>query len=254
MEVLFLGTSGMHPTKERNLFSILVSHGSENILVDCGEGTQRQMRIAGFRSPKISKILITHLHGDHINGLLGLLQNLNANQYSKKLQIYGPNGLKELMKNISNIIGEKLNFEVIEISSGIIFKENDFYVEAIELKHSTKVYGYSFIENDKRKMNLTYLKKFGLKRHVLLGDLQKGKDIVYNGEKIRAKDATKIVKGKKISVVVDTQYCENAVKLSKNSDLLICESTFGSELNDKAKEYKHLTNVEAATIAKKAKA
>jgi len=253
MEVLFLGTSGMHPTKKRNLFSVLIRHGSENILIDCGEGTQRQMRIAGFKSPKISKILITHLHGDHINGLPGLLQNLNANQYSKKLEIYGPKGLKNLMNSIFQIIGQRLNIKIVEIKSGVVFKEKDFYVEAKELKHSTKVYGYSFIESDKRKMDLKYLKKFGLKKHVLLGDLQRGKDIVYNGKKIKVKNATKLVKGKKISITVDTIYCDNCVKLAKDADLLISECTFSNELKDKAKEYKHLTAKDAGTIAKKAK-
>jgi len=254
MEVLFLGTSGMHPTKERNLFSILVSHGSENILVDCGEGTQRQMRIAGFKSPKISKILITHLHGDHINGLPGLFQNLKANQYSRKLEIYGPKGLNDLMNSIFKIIGERLDIKITEIKNGVVFKEKDFYVEARELSHSVKVYGYSFIENDKRKINLDYLKKFKLSKHVLIGDLQNGKDIIYNEEKIKAKDATIIAKGKKLSIVVDTAYCNDCLKLAKDSDLLICESTFSDELKDKAKEYKHLTAVDAGTIAKKSKA
>jgi len=253
MEITFLGTAGMHPTRDRNLFSVLIGHQSENILVDCGEGTQRQMRIAGFKSPKISKILITHLHGDHINGLPGLLQNLKANQYSKKLEIYGPKGLKELMNSIFRIIGERLDIKIVEINNGIVFKESGFYVEAMELKHSTKVYGYSFIENDKRKMNLNYLKKFGLAKHILLGDLQKGNDIVYNGKKIRAKNATNLVKGKKLSLIVDTVYCEDCIKLAKDADLLICESTFNSELKDKAKEFKHLTSTDAATIAKKAK-
>jgi ribonuclease Z len=253
MEVMFLGTSGMHPTKDRNLFSVLIRYKSENILLDCGEGTQRQMRIAGFKSPKISKILITHLHGDHINGLPGLLQNLKANQYSKRLEIYGPKGLKYLMNSIFKIIGEKLDINVVEIKNGIVFKEDDFYVEARELKHSTKVYGYSFIENDKRKMNLDYLKKFGLTKHVLFGDLQRGNDIVHEGKKIKVKDATNLIKGKKLSLIVDTVYCDDCVKLAKDADLLICESTFGSELKDKAKEFKHLTSVDAATIAKKAK-
>ena len=93
----------MHPTKERNLFSVLVRYKSENILIDCGEGTQRQMRIIGLKTPKISRIFLTHLHGDHINGLPGLIQNLQANQYSKGLDIYGPTGTRELMKHILEI-------------------------------------------------------------------------------------------------------------------------------------------------------
>ncbi|MBS3143404.1 ribonuclease Z [Candidatus Woesearchaeota archaeon] len=253
MEIIFLGTSGMHPTKERNLFSVLVRYKSENILIDCGEGTQRQMRIIGLKTPKISRIFLTHLHGDHINGLPGLIQNLQANQYSKGLDIYGPTGTRELMKHILEITRFRIKINVHEIVSGVVYKDEDFHVEAIELKHSIKVYGYSIIENDKRRINLDYLKKFNLKKHILLGDLQKGKDIVYEGKKIKAKDATILVKGKKLTLITDTVYCDNCVKLSKDADLLVSECTYSDKLKDLAKERKHLTAVDAATIAKKAK-
>ncbi len=253
MEIVFLGTSGMHPTKERNLFSVLFRYKSENILIDCGEGTQRQLRMIDIPSTKITKIFLTHLHGDHINGLPGLLQNLQANQYTKNLEIYGPVGLKTLMNHIYGITGFRLKFKIHEIKSGIIFKNKDFYVKAKELKHSIKVFGYSLIEYDKRKMNMTYLKKFKLKKHVLLGNLQKGKDIVFEGKKIKAKNATKLIKGKKLTLITDTMYCDGCIKLAKDSDLLICESTFSKEFKDKAKEYKHLTVEDAANIAKKSK-
>src|SRR3989344_5778200 len=253
MEVVFLGTSGMHPTKERNLFSVLLRYKSENILIDCGEGTQRQLRMLNIPSPKITRIFLTHMHGDHINGLPGLLQNLQANQYSKELEMYGPEGLKKLMYHIFEIAGLRMRVKIHEIKSGIVYRNKDFYVEARELKHSSKVFGYSFIENDKRKINLNYLKKFKLKKHVLIGDLQKGKDIVYEGKKIKAKDATKLVKGKKLSLITDTVYCDNCIKLAKDSDLLISESTFNKEFKDKAREYKNLTVEDAANIAKKSK-
>jgi len=243
----------MHPTKERNLFSVLLRYKSENILIDCGEGTQRQLRMLNIPSPKITRIFLTHMHGDHINGLPGLLQNLQANQYSKELEMYGPEGLKKLMYHIFEIAGLRMRVKIHEIKSGIVYRNKDFYVEARELKHSSKVFGYSFIENDKRKINLNYLKKFKLKKHVLIGDLQKGKDIVYEGKKIKAKDATKLVKGKKLSLITDTVYCDNCIKLAKDSDLLICESTFNKEFKDKAREYKHLTVEDAANIAKKSK-
>jgi len=127
MEIIFLGTSGMHPTKERNLFSVLFRYKSENILIDCGEGTQRQLRMINIPSTKTNKILLTHLHGDHINGLPGLLQNLQANQYSKDLEIYGPVGLKKLMYHIFEIAGLRMRVKINEIKSGIIYKSKDFY-------------------------------------------------------------------------------------------------------------------------------
>ncbi|MBU2634303.1 MAG: ribonuclease Z [Nanoarchaeota archaeon] len=253
MEIIFLGTSGMQPTKERNLFSVLFRYNSEGILIDCGEGTQRQMRMMKLSTTKIKKILITHLHGDHVNGLPGFLQNLYWNQYTKELEIYGPKGLKKLMFHILSIAGVKLKIKIVEIKEGVFYKSKDFNLECKELSHSCLCYGYNFIENDRRRMNLTYLKKYGLNKHPLLGELQKGKDIIHNGKKINVKNATKIIRGKKITLIADTKYCENAVKLAKNADLLISESTYLSKLQDEASKYKHLTSKDAATIAKKAK-
>lgn len=256
MEITFLGTSGMQPTKERNLFSILLRYESENILLDCGEGTQRQFRFARISPVKITKILITHLHGDHINGLPGLLQNLNANEYNKTLEIYGPKGLKNLLKHIfiiANIKENKLKIKIQEIKPGTFLKEKNYSLIANKLSHSCECYGYSFKENDKRKIDLKYLKEFKLKKHPLIGKLQQGKDITYEGKKIKAKDATFIEKGKKITLIADTAYTKNAVDLAKDSDLLICESTYSKNQNKEAKEYKHLTSEDAAKIAKESK-
>lgn len=256
MEITFLGTSGMQPTKERNLFSVLIKYKSENILIDCGEGTQRQFRIADLSPIKVTKILITHLHGDHINGLPGFLQNLHKNEYNKPLEIFGPKGTKNLIKTvltIANLGDNKLNIKTHEIDSGVFLKEKDYFLKANKLSHSCECYGYSFVESDKRKMDMNYLKKFKLKKHLLLGNLQKGKDIIYEGKKIKVKDATYIEKGKKVTLIADTNFTKNAVDLAKDSDLLICESTYSKEHKQKAKEYKHLTSEDAANIAKASK-
>src|SRR3989344_5161575 len=90
MKIIFLGTSSTQPTKERNLTSIYINHVDEHFLVDCGEGTQRQMKIAEIKSTKLTKVLISHFHADHVLGLGGLLKNLHANQYKGTLEIYGP--------------------------------------------------------------------------------------------------------------------------------------------------------------------
>jgi ribonuclease Z len=255
MEITFLGTSSMLPTKDRNPSAILISNNAENILVDCGEGTQRQMRIKGISPTKITKILITHWHGDHVLGLPGLLQTLGSNQYQKTLDIYGPKGTKEFFNNLlkSFIFPFKINVNLHEVSKGIISKDKDLEIETIEVEHSTKCQAYSIKQVDKRKININYTKKFGLTQHPLLGNLQQGKDITYNGKKILASKATTIKKGKKITIILDTMYCKNAVELAKNSDVLISEATFKEEMQEKGKEYKHLTSVDAAKLAKESK-
>ena len=254
MKITFLGTTSMIPTKERNAFSILLSYESENILVDCGEGTQRQLRLINFSPAKITKILITHWHGDHILGLPGLLQTLAASNYSKTLEIYGPKNTKTFLNKIMGMFVNQgsLKTSIKEINNdGVFYKNENLSINAVKLDHTTICLGYSIVESDKRKINLDYLKKFGLSKHPLLGKLQRGESIVYKGKKITADKSTVIKKGKKITIITDTKLCNQCYAISKDSDLLICESTFLSNLKEKASDYKHLTAEQAALIAKK---
>ncbi len=255
--ITFLGTSGMQPTKERALPSIHLAYRDENILLDCGEGTQRQMRIAGLKPTKLTKILITHNHADHLLGLAGLLRNLAANEFTGNLEIYAPKPIDVYLKNLINCTVPsqiKFNIKLIFTHPGIIFENNFFKIEASRLKHTTECFGYSIIEKDKRKMNLTYLKKFNLTQHPVLGKLQKGEDIVWEGKKITAAKATTVVKGKKLTYTTDTALCKEAIELAKDADLLISESTFADEQQQEATEYLHMTASNSAEIAKKAKA
>jgi len=254
IEIIFLGTSCMQPTKERNHPGVLLTYEGENILFDCGEGIQRQMKIAGIKPAKITKLLITHWHGDHVLGIPGLMQTMGASEYEKKLHIYGPEGTKEYIKNMMKAFVSEgtIDFEVHEVKERIIFENDMFILECLPLQHATKTVGYSFIEKDKRRINTSYVKKLGIPDGPLLGKLQNGKDIEWKGKKISADDATIIVKGKKVSYVLDTMICNNAVELAKDADLLICEASYTKAMRDKAEEYKHLTGEEAATIANRA--
>jgi ribonuclease Z len=256
IKITFLGTSSMIPTEERNHNSILISYRDHGILVDCGEGTQRQLRIAKIKPRKITKLLITHWHGDHVLGIPGLIQNLAAHNYNNTLEIYGPKGTKKYLKNMLSgiIMQDRLKYTVKEISSGIFYKDKNFSLECKPLDHITPCLAYSLQEHDRRKLNLSYLKKFGLKQHPLLGKLQKGKSITYKSKKIFVKQATKLIPGKKLTIIMDTAPTKNAETLAKNSDLLITEATWGRELEKFVKKRKHLTAQLAAQIAKKAKA
>lgn len=255
IKLIFLGTGSMVPTKERNHIAVLISYKNENILVDCGEGTQRQLKLADISPTKVTKVLITHWHGDHILGLPGLMYSLAAGEYQKTLEIYGPQGTQEYMHSLLKGFAyqDQIKYNLHEIEQGIFFENKDFKLEAIRLKHSAICLGYSFIEKDRRKINVEYLKKFHLTRHPILKGLQAGKDITWKGRLIKANKATKVVEGKKITFISDTAYCENTVKLAKDSDILICEATFLDELKEKAAGYKHLTAKQAAKIAKEAK-
>jgi len=203
MQIIFLGTSSMIPTKERNHSSVLIIYGSENILVDCGEGTQRQLKIAGIKLTKITKILISHWHGDHVLGLPGLIQSMSASDYDKTLKIYGPTGTKKFMKKMFEVFvfDEKINIEIYEIKSGKFFEDDNFILEAAPLEHSIETLGYCFIEKDKRKINIPYIKTLKIPHGPLLGKLQDGKNIKWKGKKIPLDKATKVIKGNKKPVM-----------------------------------------------------
>ena len=245
----------MVPTKDRNHSATFLSYKSEKILIDCGEGTQRQIRKAKLSPVKITKILITHWHGDHVLGLPGLMLTLGHSGYNKTLDIYGPVGTKKFMSYIYKFFDTrfKIDYKVHEVKSGTFFENDDFKLESKELDHGEICLAYSFIEKDKRKIDKKYLEKNKIKTNPKLKLLKEGKNIVYKDKKILASKATFIVPGKKITFVADTKACKNAIKIAKKSDLLFCESTFLTELQEKAKETSHLTVKDATDIAKKSK-
>ena len=244
----------MFPTVKRNHTGILLNYGSENILFDCGENIQRQLRIAKISPARITKILLTHLHGDHILGIPGLIFTLEASNYSKTLEIYGPKGTKLFFKKMMNLYKlDEIKTKITEINKKTFLKTKEFNLEAYPLKHNIQCLAYSFIENQKRKININYMKKFNLTQHPIIGKLQQGRNIVYKGKEIKAKDATYLIPGKKITLILDTIPCKNCVKAAKNSDLLIAEATFSDELKEKARLFKHLTAAQSAQIAKTSK-
>jgi ribonuclease Z len=250
MDILFLGTGCMQPTKNRNHSGILLSFKTENILMDCGEGIQRQMRIAGVKPAKITKLLISHWHGDHVFGIPGLLSTMGADKPDKKLQIYGPIGTKKYMDHLVQSFACKdlIDFEVIEVKQGVIFEGEEFKLIAEPLKHSALCVGYGFVEKDRRRINPVKAEKLGLFGPVL-GKLQNGETVVFKGKKILPEEVSVIVKGKKLSYVADTVLCEGAERLAHNADLLICEGTHLDDIKEKTEKYMHLTVKEAALIA-----
>ena len=252
----FLGTGDAKPTVKRNHTGILISYANENLLFDCGENIQRQFRLAHLNPCKLTRIFITHWHGDHTFGLLGILSTLEKSEYSKALQIYGPKNTKRNIELFEKIYGQfKINYTVHEISDGLIINERDFSIHALPMSHGIPTIAYSLMIKPKLRLDKKKLAKLKLPNSPLLAKLQQGKNITHpkTKKKIRAKDLTYTEKGKKITIIMDTKMNPNTIKLARDSDLLICESTFASDNARKAREYKHLTSQDAATIAKKAK-
>ena len=239
------------PTPKRNHTAMLLTYKNENILIDCGEGTQRQFKIANLSANKITKLLITHLHGDHVLGIPGLFQTLAMNDYQKVLEIYGPRGTERFISSLEQLFHIKIKTQVKEIFSKF-FESDDFYLEAAPMKHDTPCLAYSFVIKDKYRLDKSALKKLKLPNSLLLKKLQVGEDITFEGKKIKAKDVSYLEKGRKITFILDTAFNEGAIELARGSDILVCESSFSNEESQLASERMHLTAEQAATIAKKA--
>jgi len=256
IELTFLGTGSAIPTKRRNHPAILLKYKNENILIDCGEGTQRQFRKASLNLCKITRILITHWHGDHTFGLPGILNTLRLNGYSGQLKIYGPEGSKKWVRKYLDLVGrrgEDLDLKIVEIKDGIVFEEDEYFVEAKEMDHDCPAVAYSFVVREKNRLDREKLKKLKVPNSPLLGELAKGKSVKIDGKKIDGKKLLYKEEARKVCVIMDTRINENAVKLAKGADLLICESTFSKEEGKELLENRaHLNSVEAAGIAKKA--
>ncbi len=255
IKLIFLGTSSQIPTAKRNHSAILLSYEGESILIDCGEGTQRQFRKARLNLCRVTRILISHWHSDHILGIPGLLSTLALSGYTKELYIYGPKGTKEFMRDLLKIFNFQKKYEIIveETNGGKFFETKEFYLESERMHHGIPTNAYTFVIKDKSRLDKKKIKKSKLPFGPLLGKLKEGKDITYNGKKYRAKDFTYKEKGKKVSVVLDTLINERITPFVKNSDILICESSFSSRNNKEAKEHLHLTSKQCGEIAKKSK-
>ncbi len=259
IEIVFLGTGSAVPTAKRNHIGIYLKYKDRNILVDCGEGIQRQFRKARLNFCKLTDILITHWHGDHVLGLPGLFESLYFNNYSGILNVYGPRRTKEFIKKIFEIFdhaGKIRNYIRVNEVEKDVLETPYFKISALRLDHGAFTFGYSFEEKDRLRIDKRKLSKLKIEKSemVKLAMLAEGKNIVINGKRLRAKDYTYHEKGRKIVFIFDTKDCENAVKLAKDADLVIADSSYLKEQESLAEEYNHMTSEQAAKLAKKANA
>ncbi len=257
INLTFLGTGSAVPTKRRNHPAVLMQYKDENLLFDCGEGTQRQFRYANLNPCKLTRIFLSHWHGDHVFGIPGILQTLALNNYSGKLCIYGPRGTKQFMELYERLFikkGSSYQMEIKECNDGTILDEKEFKVDCMQMNHDAPCLAYSFTIKEKSRIDKKKLKKLKLPENSpLIGELARGKTITFNDKRIDGKKLIYTENQKKVTYVMDTQENPQSIDLAKNSDLLICESTYCQEEKEQAEEYKHMTGAQAAQLAKKSK-
>ena len=259
LKVVFLGTSGAIPTVKRSLPCVVIQRGNELLMLDCGEGVHRQMVKAKIGFHKKTKIFLSHLHGDHVLGLPGLLQTMALMDRKKKVEIYGPVGTTGFFNCVQESLQVGLTFDV-EINevqkSGLVCTEREYSVEALASNHVAPSFGFAFLEKPRPgKFFPEKAKELGVPKGLLWSKLQHGESITLpDGKIVMPEQVTGAVRrGRKIVYSGDTKPFEEFVEFAFGADLLIHEATFDDSLADKAELDWHSTPGQAALQAKKAK-
>jgi len=267
MKIIPLGTSSGKPTLRRNVSALAVVGEGEWWLFDCGEGTQTQIARAGISPQKLTGVFISHLHGDHFNGLPGLLSTMSLDQREKELTLVGPTGIDEYLRLLARLNICHVNyplrlreFDAQYFAGGeqeLVYESARFTVTTRPLDHRIFALGYRLEEKTKPgRFNLERAKALGIPPGPLYSRLQSGQSITLeDGRMIHPSEVLGPPRpGKVVSYCLDTRPCANAVKLSENADWLIHEATFTEELIEESNHFGHSTAIQAAEIAIEAKA
>ena len=253
MEITFLGTSSAVHSQNRNHPSIALKAFGDVFLFDCGEGTQKQLLFTSVSPMKISRIFITHYHGDHILGLPGLLQSMSLNGREGKLTIYGPAGLNKIKDAIYSLgyCAIEYPIEFIEIETGIIEETDEYVITAQSVRHNVPSLAYSIEEKKKPRFLREKAIELGVPVGPAFGRLHNGEEVEIDGRIIKPEQVLGPPrKGIKITYSGDTRPCEEMIMLAKDSTLLIHESTFIQQEAQNALDYGHSTAQDAAFIAR----
>jgi ribonuclease Z len=255
LEAFILGCGGMMPLPNRHLTSVLLRREGELFLFDGGEGTQVSLRKLNLRWKKISAIFVSHTHADHVTGLPGILMLSSQVDRNDPLTIVGPPRIAEYIEASRRILDMYINYEIIvkEISEpGIVYEGDGFHVRAFPLRHTKPCVGYAFEEDGRPgAFHPEKADALGVPRGPLWAKLQAGENVV-------ARDGTEIHpeqvlgsprSGRKFSYVTDTLAFPEISQEVADSDFLVCEGMFERELEESAREKKHMTAEQAARIA-----
>ena len=256
MQITFLGTSSGVPTRSRNVSSVALRlpQRAELWLFDCGEGTQHQILRSELKISQLSRIFITHMHGDHIFGLMGLLASCGLAGNPNRIDIYGPPKLDEYLRACCRYSHTHLSYpiQVHTVESGILYEDEEFVVSCGRLEHRITAFGYRIMEKDRPgRFDIDKAKALAIPPGRVYGLLKRGERVtLLDGRQFDGADfcgPTEI--GRKIAYCTDTVYCEGAIELAQDADLLIHEATFAHQDAELAFQRLHSTSTMAAQVA-----
>jgi len=258
LEIIFLGTGSAAPINDRNLSGTAVIRRGEIFLFDCGEGTQMQFRKAGLRPGKLRYILITHLHGDHLFGLPGLLTSLHMAGCHQQIELFGPVGIAEYIRFHQQLCQFTLGYplaihEICATTPAALWQTEEFHIEWQPLSHRIFTAGFALIEAARPgRFDVERADQLGVPNGPERGRLQRGESIILpNGRRVHPENVLGPPRpGLKLAYCLDTAPCAGAEKLAANADVLIADSTFPQADVEHAHATGHSTSGDAARLAR----
>ncbi|WP_163989457.1 ribonuclease Z [Pyxidicoccus caerfyrddinensis] len=256
LRLTFLGTSAAQPTLHRNLSGLAVKADADLLLFDCGEGSQRQMVRFGTGFT-VDAVFFTHFHADHYLGIIGFLRTLGMMGRTEPMRLYGPPPAKRLLHQAVHLGLESLAFpiEIHEVKDGDIMPRGGYAIHAVGVDHRINALAYALVEDDRPgRFNLEKARALGVPEGPSFGKLQKGEPVTLpDGREVKPEDVLGAARsGRRLVISGDTRPCASVVKAAKDADLLIHESTFSDDEQERALETRHSTAREAARVAKEA--
>ena len=256
MEITFLGTSSGVPTRSRNVSSVALRlpQRAEVWLFDCGEGTQHQLLRSELKSSQIKRIFVTHMHGDHIFGLMGLLATCGLGGHAQGIDIYGPPPLKDYLRACTKYSQTHFSYpvEVHAVEPGMVYEDEEYVVSCELLKHRVPAFGYRIAEKDRPgRLDVEKATALGIPSGPIYGRLKAGETVTLpDGRIIKGSELCGPTEtGRKIAYCTDTVYCDSAVTLAQDADVLIHEATFAHQDSSLAFDRLHSTSTMAAQVA-----
>ena len=257
MRVVFLGTGAALPTPERRTSATALLYEGEMLLFDCGEGTQLQIRKAGLRHGRLSRIFITHMHGDHVIGIMGLLMTMELSGRERPIDLYGPPALADYVTTSTRLLSTGFRYPIIfhDARAGVICQTDTYTVECLPLNHRILTYGYALQEQDRPgTFDVARAEALGVPKGPLYGHLQRGRAVTLaDGRTVQPADVLGPPKrGRRLAYCLDTRPCPEGAMLARDADLLLHDSTLAPGAEEEATQKGHSTSRQAAILAKEA--
>jgi ribonuclease Z len=256
LDVVFLGTSGSMPTARRALPATLVRRGGDRLLVDCGEGTQRQLLRSDIGLVELEEVYLTHFHADHYLGLPGMLKTFALRGREIPMTVYGPKGLKSLFRTLERVFG-RLTYGVstVELEPGEVLARDGYRIEVFDVEHGVSAVGYAFIEHERPgRFDVDLATGLGVPDGPERGTLQRGESITVPGGRVvsPAEVLGPARAGRRVVLAGDGAPAASVVEAAAGADLLVHEATFLSDELERARETSHSTAGGAALVAREA--